>query len=251
MSEYALEATGLTKHWGQFVANDKVDLQLRAGERHALIGPNGAGKSTLVHLLTGYLEPSAGQIALHGERLTTMKQHQRVRRGMARTFQINTLFAQMSVAEAVLMGVAEQRGLGSVWWRSAWSFKPLVARVDELLHTLGLQNDAGRKVGELPYGKQRIVEIALALSSEPRVLLLDEPAAGIPAEESRELFSVIAALPRTVTILIIEHDMDLVFRFAERITVLVGGKVFLRGTPDQVSTDQRVQEIYLGDAADD
>ena len=251
MSEFALEAKGLTKRWGDFCANENIDIQLRKGERHALIGPNGAGKTTLVHMLTGYIKPTQGDVYLGGQRLTHIEPSRRARMGMARTFQINRLFLDMTVADSVLLAVMEARNEGAVWWRSAHSMRDSLARVDTLLNQLRLTDVANRKTGELPYGRQRIVEIALALSGDPAVLLLDEPAAGIPAEDSRELFNVIDDLPKDVTIVIIEHDMELVFRFAESITVLVGGKVLMKGTPAEVAQDHRVKEVYLGETVDD
>lgn len=251
MSEFALEAKGLTKRWGDFCANENIDIQLRKGERHALIGPNGAGKTTLVHMLTGYIKPTQGDVYLSGRRLTHIEPSRRARLGMARTFQINRLFSEMTVADSVLLSVMEARNEGGVWWRSAHSMRDSLARVETLLSQLRLKDVANRKTGELPYGRQRIVEIALALSGDPAVLLLDEPAAGIPAEDSRELFNVIDGLPKDVTIVIIEHDMELVFRFAESITVLVGGKVLMRGTPADVAQDRRVKEVYLGETVDD
>ncbi|MDE2614498.1 MAG: ABC transporter ATP-binding protein [Burkholderiales bacterium] len=245
---HALQTRGLEKRFGAIIATQDVTLDIEAGARHALIGPNGAGKTTLVNLLTGFLAPSAGTVLLAGEDVTRTPQHERVRRGLARTFQINRLFTEMTVLESVALAVCEERGLGARWWRPVGAHGEVVDRAAELLEQLRLLEDAHRVTRDLAYGRQRLIEIALALAARPRVLLLDEPAAGVPAGASRELFETIAALPREVTILLIEHDMDLVFRFAERITVLVGGAVLTEGAPQAIAADARVREVYLGDS---
>jgi ABC-type branched-subunit amino acid transport system ATPase component len=221
-----------------------------AGARHALIGPNGAGKTTLINLLTGFLEPSAGEVYLKGEKVTHLAQHQRVKRGLVRTFQINRLFADMSVLESVTLAVCERRGFGWRWWRPVGACAEAVDEAAQLLARLRLLDVAHDRTRRLAYGKQRLIEIALALAARPQVLLLDEPAAGVPTSESRELFETIAALPREVTILLIEHDMDLVFRFAERISVLVGGALLTEDVPAVIARDRRVKEVYLGEALD-
>jgi branched-chain amino acid transport system ATP-binding protein len=244
----ALRTEGLTKRWGAFAANSDVTLGFALGARHALIGPNGAGKTTFVNLLTGALAPSRGEIYLGNERITGLPQHQRVKRGLARTFQVNALFAGLTVMESVMLAACERSGAAWNGYRKAADFGAESERSHELLARLRLDRDAGRMTRELAYGKQRLLEIALALATDPRVLLLDEPAAGIPAAESREVLAVLADLPAGVTVVFIEHDMDLVFRFAERITVLVGGRVLMEGTPDEVARDARVREVYLGEA---
>ena len=244
----ALRTEGLSKHFGAFKANSDVTLAFPHGARHALIGPNGAGKTTLINLLTGALPPTTGDVFLGDERITTLPQHQRVKRGMTRTFQINTLFAGLTVLESVVLAVCERRGSAGVWHRTVESRRDEADEARALLEMLRLGTEADTLTRNLPYGKQRLVEIALALATKPRILLLDEPAAGIPAGESAELFSVIAGLPRDVTILFIEHDMELVFRFAERITVLVGGRVLTEGAPAEIAADPRVREVYLGEA---
>ena len=244
----ALATIGLSKHFGAFKAVSDVTLSFPHGARHALIGPNGAGKTTLINLLTGALAPTAGDVLLGGERITALPPHERVKRGMTRTFQINTLFPGLSVLESVVLAVAERRGRAGVWFRTVASAREETGEAMALIESLRLGADANALTRNLPYGKQRLVEIALALATKPRILLLDEPAAGIPAGESAELFGVIAALPRDVTILFIEHDMELVFRFAERITVLVGGRVLTEGAPAEIAADPRVREVYLGEA---
>ena len=244
----ALRTEGLSKQFGAFKANSDVTLAFPHGARHALIGPNGAGKTTLINLLTGALAPTAGDVYLGDERITALPQHQRVKRGMTRTFQINTLFAGLTVLESVVLAVCERRGSAGIWHRTVESRRDEADEALALLEMLRLGTEAGTLTRNLPYGKRRLVEIALALATKPRILLLDEPAAGIPAGESAELFSVIAGLPRDVTILFIEHDMGLVFRFAERISVLVGGRVLTEGTPAEIAADPRVREVYLGEA---
>jgi branched-chain amino acid transport system ATP-binding protein len=244
----ALRTERLSKHFGAFRANSDVTLAFPAGARHALIGPNGAGKTTLINLLTGALPPTSGDVFLGDERITALPQHERVKRGMTRTFQINTLFAGLTVLESVVLAIAERRGRAGVWFRTVARQRDEIDEAQALLASLRLAGEANALTRSLPYGKQRLVEIALALATKPRILLLDEPAAGIPAGESAELFSVIAALPRDVTILFIEHDMELVFRFAERITVLVGGRVLTEGAPAEIAADPRVREVYLGEA---
>jgi branched-chain amino acid transport system ATP-binding protein len=243
-----LRTEGLSKQWGAFKANSDISLSFAPGVRHALIGPNGAGKTTFINLLTGFLAPTAGRVFFGEQDITGLAQHQRVKRGMTRTFQINTLFAGLTVLESVTLAICERRGLHFVWYKTVARQREAVDEAMRLLALLKLERDANTITRSLPYGKQRLVEIALALATQPKVLLLDEPAAGIPSAESAELFDVIARLPRDVTILFIEHDMGLVFRFAERITVLVGGKVLTEGTPAEIAADRRVKEVYLGEA---
>jgi len=247
-SNLILRTVGLSKQWGAFKANTDISLAFEPGARHALIGPNGAGKTTFINLLTGALPPTGGHVWLGERDITQLAQHERVKLGMTRTFQINTLFAGMTVLESVALAICERRGLQKVWWKTVARHADVVEEAMALLATLKLTKEANSITRSMAYGKQRLVEIALALATRPTILLLDEPAAGIPQAESRELFEVIAGLPRDVTILFIEHDMGLVFRFAERITVLVGGKVLVEGTPAQIAADPRVKEVYLGEA---
>ena len=244
----ALRTTGLSKHWGALKAASEINLALPAGARHALIGPNGAGKTTLINLLTGVYAPTAGEVFLAEERITSLAQHERVKRGLTRTFQITTLFPGLTVLESVVLAVCERKGVATRWRRTVAQGNDEIDEALGILASLRLTRDADRTTRHLAYGKQRLVEIALALATRPKILLLDEPASGIPAAESAELFGVLAGLPRDVTILFIEHDMRLVFRFAERITVLVGGRVLAEGTPAQIAADKRVKEVYLGEA---
>jgi len=244
----ALETRTLCKSFGALTVADRIDFQLEAGARHALIGPNGAGKTTFVNMLTGALAPTSGAILLGGQDVTRVSQSNRVKRGIGRTFQINSLFRSLSVLDNVALAVAEREGIANRMWKPASRYAALIAECHELLKTLGLQDDALRPIKDLPYGKQRLVEIAIALGMRPRVLLLDEPAAGVPSLESHRILDVLAALPSEIAILIIEHDMDLVFRFAKRITVLAAGAVLMHGTPQEVAADRRVREVYLGEA---
>ena len=242
----ALRTAGLSKRFGGLSAVSDVSLEIPEGARHALIGPNGAGKTTLINLLTGVLEPSAGDVFLGGERITALPQHLRVKKGLTRTFQINTLFPGLTVVESVALAILERKGLAARWMRPASSYRAEIDEAMELLATFKLDRDAQRRTAELAYGRQRLVEIALALATRPKILLLDEPAAGIPSAESVEVLGVIAALPGDVTVLFIEHDMGLVFRFAERITVLVAGRVLMEGTPEEVARNDEVKAVYLG-----
>jgi ABC-type branched-subunit amino acid transport system ATPase component len=243
-----LETRGLVKRFGSFVATSDLSLRVRPGARHALIGPNGAGKTTLINLLSGFLEPSAGQVHLLGEDVTRLGQHRRVQRGLVRTFQINRLFAELTVLESVLLAVNERRGLGARCWRAAGAHAEAVEEAAAVLERMRLLDVAHERTRNVAYGKQRLLEIALALAARPRVLLLDEPAAGVPTAESRGLFETIAQLPAEVTVLLIEHDMDLVFRFADRISVLVNGALLTEGEPEAIARDVRVKEVYLGEA---
>jgi branched-chain amino acid transport system ATP-binding protein len=242
----ALRTAGLSKRFGGLAAVSDVSLAIAQGARHALIGPNGAGKTTLINLLTGVLEPSAGDVFLDGERITPLPQHARVKRGLARTFQINTLFPGLTVLESVVLAILERKGVAARWLRPVASHREEIEEARALLATFKLERDAATRTTELAYGRQRLVEIALALATRPRILLLDEPAAGIPSAESVEVLGVIAALPEDVTVLFIEHDMGLVFRFAQRITVLVAGRVLTEGAPEEIARDERVRAVYLG-----
>jgi ABC-type branched-subunit amino acid transport system ATPase component len=246
---YALQTRNLSKRFGGFLATNDVTLNIAEGARHALIGPNGAGKTTLINLLTGFLEPTSGSVILRGQDVTRQPQHRRVKRGLARTFQINRLFAEMTVLQSIILAVNERRGVAARWWRPISAHGEAIDDAASLLAELGLLDVAHVRTSDLPYGKQRLIEIALALAARPAVLLLDEPAAGVPTGESRALFETIAQLPRGVTVLLIEHDMDLVFRFADRISVLVAGSLLAEDVPDVIAADPRVREVYLGDAS--
>jgi ABC-type branched-subunit amino acid transport system ATPase component len=243
----SLETRGLSMSFGALrVAND-IDFRLEPGARHALIGPNGAGKTTFVNLVTGALHPSAGQILLGGDDVTRLAQAPRVKRGLVRTFQITALFRGLSVLENVTLAVGERLGVAGSMLRPAGSRRFVIEEAFALLQRFGLADDALRPVKELAYGRQRLVEIAVALGLQPKVLLLDEPAAGVPSGESGMIIDVIEQLPPAIAVLIIEHDMDLVFRFAKRITVLVQGSVLVEGAPNDIAADERVRQVYLGE----
>jgi ABC-type branched-subunit amino acid transport system ATPase component len=242
-----LETRKLCKSFGALVVAQNIDFRLAPGDRHALIGPNGAGKTTFVNMLTGVLPSSSGAIFLGGEEVTRVPQSARVRRGLGRTFQVTTLFRSLPVLDNVALGIAERDGVAKRMWASASSHKQIIDESRSLLETLGIARDAATRVADLPYGKQRLVEIAIALGLKPKVLLLDEPAAGVPSSESERILQTLEKLPPDIAILIIEHDMDLVFRFARRITVLVQGTVLVEGTPDEIARDKRVHQVYLGE----
>ena len=243
-----LETRKLCKSFGALTVADGIDFRLDAGDRHALIGPNGAGKTTFVNMLMGAIAPTSGRIFLNDQEVTKTGQAARVRLGLGRTFQITTLFRSLPVLDNVALGVAERSGVARRMWRSASSHKEIIEESLGLLAALGLADDAAVRVADLPYGKQRLVEIAIALGLRPKVLLLDEPAAGVPSSESERILQNLEKLPSDIAILIIEHDMDLVFRFARRITVLVQGVVLVEGTPDEITRDKRVHDVYLGEA---
>ena len=245
-----LETRGLCKSFGALTVADQINFRLEAGSRHALIGPNGAGKTTFVNLLTGRLTPTSGQVFIGGQDVTALPQAERVRRGLGRTFQINSLFKKMSVLDNVALGVAERLKVADKLWQPARAFNAVRDESMALLELLGIAVDAGLRITDLPYGKQRLVEIAIALGLQPKVLLLDEPAAGVPSMESDRILQALDALPADIAILIIEHDMDLVFRFAKRITVLVQGEVLCEGTPQEIAADKRVHQVYLGEQND-
>jgi ABC-type branched-subunit amino acid transport system ATPase component len=250
MSRPVLETIGLEKRFGGIVASSNVSLKLERGARHAVIGPNGAGKTTLVNLLTGALRPTAGRVMLYDRDITALGPHRRARLGVVRTFQINQLFADLTPLETISLAVAERLGAGSDWRRSLGGRPRLVAEAAQVLEAFRLADVMDQRTAILPYGKQRLLEIALATAARPRVLLLDEPAAGVPEAERQVILDIVAALPAEVSVLLIEHDMDLVFQFARRISILVDGAIFAEGTPEEIARDGRVRQVYLGEARD-
>ncbi|HEX3440241.1 MAG TPA: ABC transporter ATP-binding protein [Pseudolabrys sp.] len=243
----ALQVEGLNRNFGALHVTRDVNLTLERGARRALIGPNGAGKTTLINLITGVLRPSSGRVLLNGDDITATSQALRARRGLARTFQINQLFRGLTVLENIVMTIGERDGENNNLWRPAGAKRSVIDEALDHLESLRLVDDALRLVRELPYGRQRLVEIAMALAQKPRVLLLDEPAAGVPSSESHLILDVVASLDPDIAVLIIEHDMDVVFRFAKEITVLVQGAVFTQGTPDEIMTNAEVRAVYLGE----
>jgi branched-chain amino acid transport system ATP-binding protein len=246
VSTPALSTQGLYKRFGSLVVASDINLAIPPGVRYALIGPNGAGKTTLINLITGLLRPDAGRIFLGDGDITAARPHVRVRRGLVRTFQINALFPHLSALEAVTLAVCERQGVAARWWKPLPAHGAAIEEAYAILKSLTLAADCHRLTRELAYGQQRLLEIALALATRPKVLLLDEPAAGVPRGEGAELFAAIAGLSKDITVLFIEHDMDIVFRFASRIIVMVGGRILVEGTPAEIAADARVREVYLG-----
>jgi ABC-type branched-subunit amino acid transport system ATPase component len=246
----ALETVGLHKHFGGLAVTRDLSLTIEAGARHALIGPNGAGKTTVINLLTGVLKPDTGRILLEGTDITDLPVHRRVLRGLSRTFQINQLYADLTPLETIGLAVSERLGHGSDWWRRIGTRADVNAEIEQNLARFHLLDVMNERTATLPYGKQRLLEIAVAIATRPRVLLLDEPAAGVPESERHDILAAVASLPRDVTVLLIEHDMDLVFSFADRISVLVAGAMLVEGPPDEVARDPRVKAVYLGEGAD-
>jgi branched-chain amino acid transport system ATP-binding protein len=248
MSEIRLETRALGRHFGALVAVQDIDFKLAAGARHALIGPNGAGKTTFVNLLSGALSPSRGRVVLNGQDITQRRQAERVKLGIARTFQINRLFRGLSVLENVCIAIAERTGAAPSMFYPIGRRTDVIEEAMGLLGMLKLAADAAHRVSELPYGRQRLVELAIAIGLKPQVLLLDEPAAGVPSTESHIILDAIERLPEHIAVLIIEHDMDVVFRFAKRVTVMVGGALFAEGTPREIEANPQVRAVYLGQA---
>ena len=247
MTAPAVAVRGLEKRFGSLVVASELELAIPPGARYALIGPNGAGKTTLINLMTGMLRPNAGRVFLGEADITALTPEARVRRGLVRTFQINALFPHLSALESVLLAICERDNIAPTWWRPLPAYRDAIEEAYAILSSLRLGKDCHRPTRELAYGQQRLLEIALALATRPKVLLLDEPAAGVPRDESAELFAAIAGLSREITVLFIEHDMNLVFRFASRIIVMVAGRVLVEGTPQEIAADPRVRAVYLGE----
>ena len=250
MTALALETVHLEKSFGGLRVTRDLSLKVAAGARHALIGPNGAGKTTVINLLTGVLKPNGGRILLQGADITDLPVHKRVLRGLSRTFQINQLYPDLTPRETVGLAVSERLGHGGDWWRLMGTRRDVNDEIAENLARFHLIDVMNERTATLPYGKQRLLEIAVAIASKPRVLLLDEPAAGVPESERHDILAAVAGLPRDVTVLLIEHDMDLVFSFADRISVLVNGAMLVEGATDEVARDPQVKAVYLGEGAD-
>jgi branched-chain amino acid transport system ATP-binding protein len=247
MTQAALETQGLCKSFGALPVASDIDFRLESGARHALIGPNGAGKTSFVNLVTGVLAPSAGRILLGDEDITGLPQAARVKRGLVRTFQISALFRRLTLLENVTLAIAEREGTAGDPVRPAGRYRQVIEEGHALLQSLGLAADALRPVNELAYGRQRLADIAVSLALRPKVLLLDEPAAGVPSGETGAIIDMIERLPADLAFLIIEHDMDLVFRLANRITVLVQGSILVEGPPQDIAADAQVRQVYLGE----
>jgi ABC-type branched-subunit amino acid transport system ATPase component len=249
MTAPLIETRNVSKNFGALRASRDINFQIEEGARHALIGPNGAGKTTFINLLTGVLAPTTGQVLFKGADITTVPQAERVKLGIARTFQINRLFRGLSVLENVYIAIAERIGAAPSMLIPAGSRRDVIEESMQLLERLKLADSAHLKISELPYGRQRLVELAIALGLKPQVLLLDEPAAGVPSAESHIILDAVDALPKSIGVLIIDHDMDLVFRFARYITVLVRGAIFAQGTPKEIGANEDVRAVYLGQQA--
>jgi len=234
--------------YGEAVVLDDISFEIAERGSLAVLGRNGVGKSTLLLTLMGFTQLRRGSILWRGADITRLAPHRRARLGLGRTFQVTTLFRNLSVLDNVALAVAERRGDAQRMWRPASSHKEIIAESRDLLATLGLADDAATRAQDLPYGKQRLVEVAVALGLRPKVLLLDEPAAGVPSADTEKILRHLEKLSADIAILIIEHDMDLVFRFAQRITVLVQGQVLVEGTPESIAADRRVRDVYLGEA---
>lgn len=236
----------LVKRFGALTATDHVSLAVENGEIHALIGPNGAGKSTLVHLISGLLAADGGSLKLDGQELIRLAPHQRVAAGLSRCFQITSIFPKLSVAENLLLAVQAHHSNSFRWFKVRDKDAELKAKAWELAHRVQLESEWNTVAGTLPHGAQRKLDVALAIAATPKLLLLDEPMAGMGPAESGEMVELIQQLRKDMAILLIEHDMDAVFQLADRITVLVYGKVFAQGTSEQIQHDPRVQAVYLG-----
>lgn len=244
-----LQTNALVKTFGGIMATDRIDFTLEKGARHALIGPNGAGKTTFVNLLTGVLQPTSGTVVLNGEDITQLSRELRVKRGMARTFQINQLFSTMTPLAMIALVTSERLGYGVRAFSRLDHDRRVIEETAAILAQFRLEDIMDNSIASLPYGKQRQVEIAAAFAAQPSVLLLDEPAAGVPEAERRELLNIVGSLPSDVSVLLIEHDMDIIFRFATRITVLVNGRVLADGDPTIIARDPAVRAAYLGEAS--
>ncbi|MGM4983578.1 MULTISPECIES: ABC transporter ATP-binding protein [Rhizobium] len=243
------EVTNLRKAFGGLTVTNDVSLSMAPGDRVALIGPNGAGKTSFVNLVTGNLRPDAGEIHIAGHNVNRIDAIGRVRRGLVRSFQVTRLFQDMTPAEHIGMAVLQRTGRSGRMFGNFLAMRDVMAETEELLGTLGLAGLAHRKVSEIAYGQQRLLEIAVAMALKPKVLLLDEPAAGVPQSDTGRIEQALADLPPDLAVLMIEHDMDLVFRFAKRVVVLAAGTIIFDGSPKDVTQDARVREAYLGSYA--
>ncbi|KAA1179919.1 ABC transporter ATP-binding protein [Rhizobium tropici] len=243
------EVSNLKKAFGGLTVTNNVSLSMAPGDRVALIGPNGAGKTSFVNLVTGNLPADSGEVRISGQNVNKVNAIGRVRRGLVRSFQVTRLFQDMTPAEHVGMAVLQRTGRSGRMFGNFLAMRDVMAETEELLSTLGLASLAHRKVSEIAYGQQRLLEIAVAMALKPKVLLLDEPAAGVPQSDTGRIEQALADLPADLAVLMIEHDMDLVFRFAKRVVVLAAGTIIFDGSPQDVTQDARVREAYLGSYA--
>lgn len=242
----AISLSAVTKRFGSSEIIRGVDLVVNAGERHALIGPNGAGKSTLFNLISGQFRPTSGQISLNGHRSDRDPPEMIARRGLARSFQITSLFARLTVFETVRLGVMANHGVRFCFWRTAASQREIENDVLALLADVNLSHRAGVLAAELPYSEQRALELAVTLALRPEIILLDEPTAGMSVEEAAQTVALVRRLTAGRTLLVVEHDMDVVFSLCDRISVLVHGRIIASGTPDEIARNESVNEAYLG-----
>lgn len=249
MSAAILEVRGLAKRFGGVVATDNVSLEVRRGELHALIGPNGAGKTTLIHQLSGFLKPDSGDIVFDGTNVVGRSFHDRVHIGLARSYQITSIFKAFSVVDNVALAVQARSGSSLSFWRPLASERALFSEAREVLDEVGLAGRAETLAGNLAHGEQRQLEVGLALATKPKLLLLDEPMAGMGPDESERMIALIDRLKASITVLLIEHDMDAVFRLADRISVLVNGRIIATGLPDDIRENAEVKRAYLGEDA--
>ncbi len=242
----ALEVQALSKNFGGLRAIRGISLEIEEGERRAIIGPNGAGKTTFFHLISGFLFPSSGRLSLFGSEVTHLQAHQRAALGMARTFQVTNLFQKLTLFENILLGVQAMKRTRFCFFRRVTSFRNIISEAERLLKEWDLWGKKDALVKNLSYGEQRQIEVIMALATKPRLLLLDEPTAGLSPAETILVTSIIKGLPREITTLLIEHDMDVAFDIAEKITVLHFGSILAEGSPGQIKGNPKVTEIYLG-----
>lgn len=241
-----LQVIGLNKAFGGITVAKDINVSLPTGARTALIGPNGAGKTTFANLITGILSPNSGEITLDGRDIRPLREPERVKAGIVKTFQITTLFKALTVRENIRLAILEREKISLKWWRKSGSFSEVEEEIIYQLDAFDLGSFADKAVADLAYGQQRLVELAMTLTLRPRVLILDEPAAGVPSSDSHLITDAIERLPKDLSVLIIEHDMKLVFRVARQIIVLVNGAILTTGTPSEIAADQRVRDLYLG-----
>ena len=244
-----LEVTGLSKNFGALRASDGITLEVRDGETHAIIGPNGAGKTTLIGQLAGNLRPDAGRIRFAGEDITALPAHKRARRGLARSFQITSIYPEFSALDNVALAVQASAGHSFRFWRPARRDPALSEPARRILGEVGLSGRSHVLAANLAHGEQRQLEVAMVLATGPRLMLLDEPMAGMGVDESQRMIALLAGLKRKHTIILVEHDMDAVFRLADRISVLVYGRIIASGSPDEVRANREVRAAYLGEDA--
>ncbi|MEZ5477748.1 MAG: ABC transporter ATP-binding protein [Thiolinea sp.] len=247
MVEHMLQVSGLNKHFGGIIATDDVNLQVKTGQIHAIIGPNGAGKTTLISQLSGQLKPDSGRIEFNGRNVTGATLPQRARAGLARSFQITSVVMPMSLLENVMLAVQANSGHSFRFWSPVRRDRRLVDAAMESLTALGLEDRAHRLAGNVSHGEQRQLEVAMALAMHPRMLLLDEPMAGMGKEEGMRMVDILNGLKGDKTILLVEHDMDAVFSLADQLSVLVNGHIIATDSVDNIRTNPEVQKAYLGD----